>query len=83
MILRAFQNLPILDQLSTLLGPTVAYRNMHFEPADFVSITMTILENWGLQVTVNAAVAVRMVSLDITGFEGQKFLNICSRFEVS
>ena len=30
LILRAFQNLPILDQLSTLLGPTVAYRSLHF-----------------------------------------------------
>ena len=27
---RAFQNLPILNQLSTLLGPTVAYRNRWF-----------------------------------------------------
>jgi len=49
---------------------------MHLEPADFVLTTIRILENCGLQVTVNAAVAFQMVSLDITGFEGQKFLNM-------
>ncbi len=66
-----FQNLPILDQLSTLLGPTVAYRNMHFEPADFASFTITILENYGVHVTVNGTVVFWMVSIDIKGFEGQ------------
>jgi len=54
---------------------------MHFEPADFISTTIRILENCGLQVTVNAAVAFQMVSLDITGFEGQKSLNICWRYQ--
>ena len=49
-----FQNLPILDQLSTLVGPTVAYRYMYFEPADFVSFAITILKNGGIQKTVNA-----------------------------
>ena len=51
MNLRAFQNLPILDQLSTLLGPTVAYRNIHFEPADFASFTNRILKNAGIPVS--------------------------------
>ena len=46
---QTFQNLPIIDQLSTLIGPTVAYRNIHFEPTDFVSISITILENCGSQ----------------------------------
>jgi hypothetical protein len=32
------------------------YRNMHFEPADFVSFTMTMLENYGIHVTVNVTV---------------------------
>jgi len=32
------------------------YRNMHFEPADFVSFTMTILENYGVHVIVNVTV---------------------------
>ena len=31
---------------------------------------MTILEGFGLQVTVNASVAFRVVSLDITNFVG-------------
>jgi hypothetical protein len=57
------------------MRPTVADRNMHFEPADFFSFTITILKNAGIHVTVNATVVFRKVSLDIKGFEGQKFLN--------
>jgi hypothetical protein len=44
---------------------------MHFEPADFVSFTITMLENYGIHITINATVFFRMVSLDITGFGGQ------------
>ena len=44
---------------------------MHFEPEDFVSFTITILENGGIQVTVNATVVFWIVSIDIKGFEGQ------------
>ena len=40
---------------------------MYFEPEDFVSFTITILENGGIQVTANTTVAFWMVSLDITG----------------
>ena len=43
---------------------------MHFEPGDFVSFTITMLENYGIYVTVNATVVFWMVSLDITGFDG-------------
>jgi hypothetical protein len=53
---------------------------MHFELADFVSFAITILKNAGIQKTVNAAALFSMGSLDITGFEGQKFLNICWRY---
>ena len=44
---------------------------MKFGGTGFVSITIRILKNCGLQVTVNAAVAFRMVSLDITGTGGE------------
>jgi hypothetical protein len=54
---------------------------MHFEPEGFVSFPITILENGGILVTVNTTVAFWMVSLDITGFEGQKSLNICWRYQ--
>jgi hypothetical protein len=39
-------------------------------------VTIRILKNAGIPVSANAAIAFRMVSLDITGFEGQKFLHI-------
>jgi len=57
------------------------YRNMHFKLADFVSFAITILKNVRIQKTINATVVFSMVSLDITGFEGQKFLNICWRYQ--
>jgi len=41
---------------------------------------MNTEKNVGIQVPANSAVAFRIVSLDITGFEGQKFLNICWRY---
>jgi len=44
---------------------------MHFEPADFVSFTITILKNAGIQKTVNTTVHFSMGSLDITDFEGE------------
>jgi hypothetical protein len=44
---------------------------MHFEPGDFVSFTITMLENHGIHITINASVGFRMVSLDITDFEGE------------
>jgi len=50
-------------------------RNMHFEPAYFTSFTKRILKNSGIQKTVNATAPFGMGSLDIKGFEGQKFLN--------
>jgi hypothetical protein len=53
---------------------------MHFELADFVSFAITILKNAGIQKTVHAVALFSMGSLDITGFEGQKFLNICWRY---
>ena len=80
---RPFQNLPILDQLSTLIGPRVAYRNMHFEPADFVLFAIAILKNVRIQKTVNATVPFSIGSLDIKGFDGQKFLNVCRRYRQS
>jgi len=40
---------------------------------------MNTEKNVGIQVPANSAGAFRIVSLDITGFEGQKFLNICWR----
>jgi hypothetical protein len=52
---------------------------MHFEPADFLSFTITMLENYGIHITINATAPFSMGSLDILGFEGQKFLNICWR----
>ena len=50
---------------------------MYFEPADFTSFTKRILKNAGIQKTVNAAAPFGMGSIDITGFEGQKFSDIC------
>jgi len=44
---------------------------------DFLWFAITILKNAGIQKTVNATVVFWMVSIDITGFDGQKFLNIC------
>jgi len=44
-----FGNLPILDQVITLWWLSVPYRNMHFEPADFLSFTNRILKNAGIQ----------------------------------
>jgi len=55
---------------------------MHFEPADFTSFTKRILKNAGIQKTVNATAPFSMGSLDITGFESQKFLNICWRYHI-
>jgi hypothetical protein len=43
---------------------------------DFLSFTITILKNAGIQKAVNATEVLWMVSLDISGFEGQKFLNM-------
>jgi hypothetical protein len=40
----------------------------------------SILKNAGIQKTVNANVHFSMGSLDITAFEGEKFLNICWRY---
>jgi hypothetical protein len=48
----------------------VAYRNMHFELADFASFTNRILKNAGIQKPVNATAPFSMGSLDITGFVG-------------
>jgi hypothetical protein len=42
--------------------------------------TMRILENDSVHVSVNAAVAFRMVSLDITGFDGWSFFRIVWRY---
>jgi len=39
-----------------------------------------ILKNGGIQKTVNATAPFSMGSLDISGFEGQQFLNICWRY---
>jgi len=50
---------------------------MHFESRDFASFTNRILKNAGIQKTVNVTAPFSMGSLDISGFEGQKFLNIC------
>jgi len=55
---------------------------VHFEPADFLSFTITMLENYGIHIAINATAPFGMGSLDITGFEGQKFLNICWRSKV-
>jgi len=63
-----------------VLRPTVADRNMHFEPADFVSTTIRILENAGIQKTVNATAPFSMGIVDITGFLTLKFLPICWRY---
>jgi len=52
---------------------------MHFEPADFVSFTITILKNAGIQKTVNATAPFSMGIVDITGFLTLKFLPICWR----
>jgi len=38
---------------------------------DFLSFTITILKNPGIQKTVNATVPFSMGSLDITDFEGE------------
>ena len=53
---------------------------MHFEPAYFLSFTKRILKNAGIQKTVNATEPFSMGSLDISGFEGQKFLHICLQY---
>ena len=50
---------------------------MHFESADFASFTNRILKNAGNQKTVNATEPFSMGSLEISGFEGQNFLNTC------
>ena len=39
-----------------------------------------ILKNGRIQKTVNATAPFSMESLDISGFEGQQFLNICWRY---
>ena len=44
-----FQNLPIPDQVFMVLRPIATYRNMHFEPAYFLSFTKRILKNAGIQ----------------------------------
>ncbi len=49
---------------------------MHFEPEDFVSFTITILENGGIQVTVNATVVFWMVSIDIKGFDNNSYIYV-------
>jgi len=54
---------------------------MHFEPADFVSFTITILKNAGIQKTVNATAPFSMGIVDITGFLTLKFLPICWRYQ--
>ena len=66
-----FQFYAIIVGLWNLWFWSDTYRNMHLEPADFVSFTITMLENCGIHVTGNATVVFWMVSLDITGFEGQ------------
>jgi hypothetical protein len=53
---------------------------MHFEPADFVSTTIRILENAGIQKTVNATAPFSMGIVDITGFLTLKFLPIYWRY---
>ena len=53
------------------------YRNMHFVPVDFASFTNRILKNAGIEKTVNATAPFGMGSIDITGFDDQKSLNIC------
>ena len=53
---------------------------MHFEPADFASFTNRILKNAGIQKPVSTTAPFSMRSLNITGFEGQKFLNICLQY---
>ena len=40
-------------------------------------VTIRILKNAGIQKTVNETAPFSMGSVDISGFEGQKFLNIC------
>jgi hypothetical protein len=54
LIFLIFQNHPILYQVIMVLRPKAADRNMHFEPADFVSFTIKLLKNAGIQKTVNA-----------------------------
>jgi hypothetical protein len=53
-----------------IIRPRAAYRNMHFEPADFTSFTKRILKNAGIQKTVNATEPFSMGSVDISGFDG-------------
>jgi hypothetical protein len=79
LIFRAFQNLPIPDQVITLWWLSVPDRNLHFDPADFTSFTKRILKNAGIQKTVNATAPFSMGSLDISGFDSLRFCQLCWR----
>jgi hypothetical protein len=71
LILRAFQNLPILDQVITLLRFPILIVICNIKTPDSLVITITILKNDGIQKTVNATAPFSMGSLDISGFEGE------------
>ena len=47
------------------------YRNIHLEPADYVSFDITMHEDCRIHVTVDATEVFWIVSVDIKGFEGQ------------
>jgi hypothetical protein len=47
---------------------TVVYT---FKAPNFLVITITMLENYGIHITINPTVFFRMVGLDITDFEGE------------
>ncbi len=51
-----------------------------FRASDFVTTARRMLENFGLHVTIKAALAIRNMCLDITGTGGQEFLRICWRY---
>jgi len=71
LILRAFQNLPILDQLSTLLGPRLLVVSLIFKAPDFLIITIAILKNLEIPVSYH------IVDSIVIWFSTQNYHIIC------